>query len=62
MQEDEKTVTLTREHFREISTSAAAKICHLLDNPKMAMFSVILIAETEKMLFDEQLEVEEKGE
>lgn len=47
----EKTITLSFNDFQEISTDVAAKLCAVLDQPELAMFSALLLANISKELF-----------
>lgn len=58
-----RTITITLRDFQEISTSEAAKLCAILDDPKLPVFSALLLAKITAELFtNEELIIDEEGE
>ena len=66
MDEEKKntTITLTLEDFKEISTTEAAKLCAIIGEPKLSVFSALLLARVAATLFsNEELIIDtEEGE
>jgi hypothetical protein len=58
-----RTITISFSEFQEISTDVAAKLCAILDDPKLPVFSALLLAKITTELFtNEELIIDEEGE
>lgn len=57
------TITISLREFQEVSTSEAAKLCAILDDKRLPVFSALLLAKISAELFtNEELIIDEEGE
>lgn len=58
-----RTITITLRDFQEVSTSEAAKLCAILDDPRLPVFSALLLAKITAELFtNEELIIDKEDE
>lgn len=60
--EGDKTITISRNEYREIATDIAAEMCAKFGKPEYIIFIAKMLSETENRLFDNIVIGEEEGE